>query len=439
MMHLKKVSAFDGLTDKDMIQLHNEGKILTFKSDDIIFKEGDACLTLYILLSGSVKLNNVLNKPQIEITLFQKNSFIDEIAFSKNEKRAFTAIALEPSKVMAINEKSFDILPRHIQIILLNNVSKTTAFNAQLLRLQMNESTEVINCLSSYIKKIDFNRDNLYSKSEIIQNTLKSFPRLPVYATRLTELIMEENISVEQVVELAKADPSLIATTLKTINSPYYNLSYKVSDFQHAVMFLGFNMIYQIAIDGSLDNIMPKTENFQKIRTHSISTAFLGVEIGLQCMLQKPLIMNTIGMLHNIGKSFILLNTDLSSSSMFCNMLDDAKIGSLLLKEWNLPDKVCLAIEYYHFPEFAPPEDIPLECRDVVSVLYLARVIHENIQTKKVKEIQTPFLNHYLKALNIQKSFHSFIKEQLYPSFRRRIDTLPEELRGLLVMSSLNR
>lgn len=400
-----------------------------------IFKEGDACLTIYILLSGSVKLNSVINKSQIEITLLQKNSFVDEIAFSKNERRTFTAIALEPSKVMTLNEKSFDVLPHHIQIILLNNLSKTNALNAQLLRLKIDESTEVISHLSSYIKKIAFDRSDLCAKSGIIQNTLKRFPRLPVYATRLTELIMDENISVEQVVALAKADPSLVAATLKTINSPYYNLSYKVSDFQHAVMFLGFNMIYQIAVDGSLDNIMPKTEKFQKLRSHAILTASLGVEIGLQCMLQKPLIMNTIGMLHNIGKSFILLNEDQSSYSILSHMFDDAKIGSLLLREWKLPDKVCSAIEYYHFPEFAPPEEIPSEYRDLVSVLYLARLMHDHIQTKKAKEIPTPFLNHYLKSLNIQKSFHSFTKEQVLPIFRKRLDTLPEELRSLLVMS----
>ncbi len=426
------ISAFNGFSEKDMFHLHNIAKILKLKPFEVIFKEDTVDETLYILISGSVKLYNSTKNHQIEITLSHKNSFIDETAFIKNKRRLFSSVALEPSTVMAINEKSFELLPQHTKLNLLKNLTNVTAFNSQSLRYQIAESNEMVSYLSSYIKQIYNKRSDLCEKSEIIHNTLKKFPRLPIYATRLTELLLTENASTKEIVDLAKTEPSLVADTLKAINSAYYNLAYKVPDFQHAVMLLGFNKIYQIAMDSSISNLMPKTQEIQTLRSHSLIVAALGVEIATQCSIQKPLIMNTIGMLHNIGKNVVLLlDKEQPYLSILFEMLDDAKLASLLLKEWNIPDKVHLSIEYYHLPEFASPEEIPLECRDFVSALYLARLIQDLLQKKKESEIRAPFMNEYLKALNIKKSFHSFARETLH-ALKKKADTFPEDIRGLL-------
>lgn len=426
------ISAFDGLNEKDTVHLYNIAKILKLKTFEVIFKEDIVDETLYILISGSIKLYNSAKKHQIEIILSHKNSFIDETAFIKNKKRLFSCFALEPSTVMAISEKDLDLLPQHIKLNLLKNLNNSNALNSLSLRYQIAETNDIISYLSSYIKQLSNERSDLCEKSEIIQNTLKKFPRLPVYAMKLTELLLEENTSIKEIVDLAKTEPSLIADTLKTINSAYYNLTYKVSDFQHAAMLLGFNKIYQIAIDSSISNLMPETQEFRLLRSHSLLTAALGVEIAMHCMIQKPLIMNTIGMLHNIGKNVvILLNKEQPYLSILFNMLDDAKLASLLLREWNIPDKVHHSIEYYHLPEFVSPEEITLEYRDLVSTLYLARLIQNLLEKKKESEIRTPFLDRYLKTLNIKKSFQGFTKEIL-SSLKKKADTFPEDIRVLL-------
>lgn len=425
-----QISAFNGLTEKDVIQLYNIGKLLSLNANNVIFKEGDIDKNLYILLSGSIKLTKTTDKHSVEIIIQHKGSFIDENAFKST---LYSAVALEPSTILVFNEKSFEVLPHHIQIIILKNLSRFAAFNVQNLRQQIAEKTDIITSLVSYTKELYLERNNLCSQAQIIQSALKSFPRLPVYAMKLTELLLDEKVPIDRVIELAKADPSLVAAILKTVNSPFYNFPHNISDFEHAVMFLGFNKIYQTVIDSSINDIMPQTEEFYKFRSHSLLIASLAFETAMQCKMHKPLIMNTIGMLHNIGKiTILLLNKKQLSNSIISPMLDDAMIGALLLKEWNLPDKICLTIEYYHFPEFAPPEEIPLECRDMVSILYLARLLYDYTQRKKEKEIGTIFLGKYLKALDIKTPFRNFAKEYILPSIRKRADTLPLNIRAML-------
>lgn len=428
-----KITAFDGFTEKEIFTLHNNAKLLKLKAGDVIFKEDTIDETLYILISGLVKLSNSISMPKIELKLSNKNIFIDESTFIKNRKRLFSAVTLEPSTVMAINEKNFELLPQNLKLSLLKNLCNFTAFNNQALQFQIAESNEMVSYLNSYIKKFHTERSEMCEKSEMIQNILKKFPRLPPYATRLTELLLDEKISVQEAIELAKTDPSLVADTLKTINSAYYNLTHKVTDFQHAVMFLGFNKIYQIAMDCSISNLMPNTEEFRRLRHDSILRAAIGVEIALQCGMQKPLIMSTIGMLHNIGKNIVfLLSKEQPFLSIFFKTLDDAKLGSMLLKEWNLPEIICNTIEYYQMPKFAPPEEIPLECRDLVSALYLASLIQDYLEKKKDIETKTFYLDKYMNRLKIKKSFHSFAKDNVFNVLRKKIDTFPEDIRALL-------
>ncbi|MCX8030719.1 MAG: HDOD domain-containing protein [Thermodesulfovibrionales bacterium] len=426
------ISAFNGLTEKELLQLYNTASVMKLKQFETLVKENVVDNTIYILLSGSVKLFTTYNDQNIEIIISQKNSFIDSPFFNKSLKKAFSAVTLEPSSIMAINEKTFELLFPQIKTGILKNLSSFLAINYLSLIRRLASSTTVVTHLSSYIKDFYKAKADLCAKSELIEKLIKKIPRLPAYSLRLTELLMDDNASVQDVIEIAKTDPSLIADTLKTINSAYYNLSYKVSDFQHAVMFLGFNKIYQIAIESSLNSFMPATEEFQKLQSQSILVASLGYEIALQCTIQKPVILNTIGMLHNIGKSLILLfSKEQPFLSILFNMLDDAKIASLLLKSWNMPKRVYLPIEYQHLPEFLPPEDLDSEFKELITVLYLAKVMAISLQRNKEDILSTTFADKYLASLNIKKSMPSFTREMLL-NIKKKIETFPEEIRLLL-------
>ena len=99
---------------------------------------------------------------------------------------------------------------------------------------------------------------------------------------------------------------SVLLNFLSVYFSSYYNLRNKVSDIQHGVLLLGFNQIYQIIISDGLGKIMPNTRSFREIQYHSIIVSSISYEISLLCEL-KPVTTSTISLLHDIGKSLVLL------------------------------------------------------------------------------------------------------------------------------------
>ncbi|MCK7510403.1 MAG: HDOD domain-containing protein [Desulfobacterales bacterium] len=110
-------------------------------------------------------------------------------------------------------------------------------------------------------------RTSEYERSELIQGIIRNFPRLPSHVNELAMMLFDEKVAITDVVEHAKHDSALVGLVLKTVNSAYYNLQNKISDFHHAVLLLGFNQIYQILIDNSIKNIMPSSPEFHELQS----------------------------------------------------------------------------------------------------------------------------------------------------------------------------
>lgn len=163
------LSAFNGFTEREMLQIHNNANILKLKPFETIFKEDVIDETLYILLSGAVKLYCIYKDQSIEVIISQKNSFVDLPAFNNTSKKTHSAIALEPSTVLAINEKTFEALPQQIKIGLLKNLSSSTANNSNSFILRLANTTDTMSKLSSYIKTFYNEKSDLCKKSELTQ------------------------------------------------------------------------------------------------------------------------------------------------------------------------------------------------------------------------------------------------------------------------------
>ena len=258
-----------------------------------------------------------------------------------------------------------------------------------------------------------------------------------MYTSNLVMLLQEENVSTHEIVEQAKLDPSLVGVILKTINSAYYSLKFKVSDVQHAITYLGFNQVYQLVIDHGIKSTMPDTTEFQELQFHSNTVSIISFELAKLCKIHKPVILGTIGLLHDIGNSVILLlKRKHQKLSTLIDMLNYACIGSLLLKKWNIPNTVFKSIEYQGFPEFFPPTEIPDEYRENVAILYIAHLCYEYLKGKEEKELLSAFLDEYMKLLNLpEMPFLQLLKDHIMPTLYKKSNSYPENVRKFLVES----
>ncbi|MCF6291508.1 MAG: HDOD domain-containing protein [Desulfobacterales bacterium] len=287
--------------------------------------------------------------------------------------------------------------------------------------------------LTNYLKDQCIGRQMDYESSELIQGILEKIPRLPMYQSRLLTQLLDEKASTDRLIEMAGTDSSLVSTVLKTINSYYYNLPSPIADFRHAVIFLGFNQIYQLVQKNSIQKSMPDTEEFRGLHAHSNLIALVSYEISLLSKRGKPMVVSITGLLHDIGKSVILLlkgnNPRLAG---LLDTLNHARLGALLLRKWDIPATIHQSIEFLRAADFSPLADIPEDFRDPVAILYLAHLCGDYLTSGRISYHPGEFTLDYVEHLGFKEQPADFVLKQVLPVLKNKQHTYPEEIRQIL-------
>lgn len=428
-----------GLSNEELFELSTIGKKTQYKPGEILFKEGEPGQTLFLILQGSIKLTRVLHGRETDIEIIREDDGLGDTAFIKDSLRTVSAIVQQPSTIMIIDKLRMDMLAPKIQLCIYKNLNKKASESIDNLIYQDVKLVNKNEYLGSKIRALAIPEIDEYAQSELIQDILKNIPSLPMYTSNLVMLLQKEKASTHEIVEQAKLDPSLVGVILKSINSAYYSLKFKVSDVQHAITYLGFNQVYQLVIDHGVKSTMPDTTEFQELQLHSNIVSIISFELAKLCKIQKPVVLGTIGLLHDVGNSVILLlKRQHQKLSTLIDILNYACIGSLLLKKWNVPDTVYKSIEYQCFPEFFPPIEVPGEYRENVAIIYIAHLCYEYLNGKEEKELLSAFLDEYIKLLNLPEiHFLQLFKDHIMPTLYKNRKSYPENVRKFLMESEI--
>lgn len=82
-----------------------------YETNSVIFAEGDIGTHMFILLEGKVELKKKVGSgEQLLRTLEKKNSFFGEMALIDEQPRSATAVAVTPTRVAAVDQRSFEQL-----------------------------------------------------------------------------------------------------------------------------------------------------------------------------------------------------------------------------------------------------------------------------------------------------------------------------------------
>jgi HD-like signal output (HDOD) protein len=346
-------------------------------------------------------------------------------------------IALEPLTVLALDEGSFNVLPPNLQLAIHKNLGRLSAQQINDLIEEKIALSLRSNTLTARMAGLLQRKSHQYASSEMIQCILTKIPLLPIFTTQIAMMLFDENISTRQIAEKAKLDPSLVSAVLKTVNSAYYGFQHRIADFQHALLLLGFNHIHQLVIDIGIRSTMPKSPEFRELQFHCIMVCSISFEIAKLFGIERSAANSTIGLLHDIGKCVILLlKKQNPKMTLLIDELDHTKIGSLLLKKWNIPDAVCRCIEYQGYPELLPPEEIPKAPRKDVAALYISHLCYEYLQGKSENELPTPFLNEYMDVLgSSEETISGLVRKELLPRLNKALSTFPQNVRKFLMES----
>lgn len=433
---------FLGLSEKDLKRLLDGARHCTLEP-------GEAFLQIFVphcfffVLSGELSVCMQRNVPESAVPILQgtwigecrtSDDWIARLSFLKPKRMKLGIIASCTTTILAVQELQEKTLSLPGQVQLIKNLDALSHQFLDLLVMHGVECQVRAERLHAQIAGQLRKRNASYAGSEIIQTIITNFPKLPLFAGKMIAMLQNEHATAADIVETAKMDPSLAGLILRVANSPYYNLPQKVTDFQHAVLLLGFNQLYHMLIDSGIQSIMPKTAEFQKLRFDSVMLSFISFEIALATSTGKPVVASTIGLMQCIGKSvLLLLRKQHPASALLIDGLDHGKLGAMLLKEWNIPESVCMTIEHQTDPEFSSPQALPAACRMQASILHLAQLCYHYLSGGEERNLPTIFLADYQRFIGIKpQPLSDFIRAYVKPGILKKSAAYPDNIRHFL-------
>ena len=172
--------------------------------------------------------------------------------------------------------------------------------------------------------------------AELDENTL-DLPAFPDVAIRVKQALANPEISAEQIARIVGSDPVFSARLLKVANSAMLNsVGAQITDLRQATMRLGFNMAYNIAVTIAVEQVM-KTSKVDKLHPylkelwqHSVTVAAYAYVIAHKQTMINPDEAMLAGLLHDIGKYYILTKTE-----DFPQLFDDPETLDAILQDWH--------------------------------------------------------------------------------------------------------
>jgi putative nucleotidyltransferase with HDIG domain len=202
------------------------------------------------------------------------------------------------------------------------------------------------------------------------------------------DIINDPRSSAKDLKDIIEIDPPLTAKVLKVANSAYYYHPRKISEIQYAVIWIGFDVLTEIALSQKVWEVFEKSESIggysrSLLWKHSVAVAILGKMIYRREFGEKGDNAYAAGLLHDIG---IIVEHQFLEND-FRNILDKAEqgrknlskveyevlgythtdIGKELTEHWSFPEELVVAIGNHHNPDKASQDFLKL-----ASTLYVA-------------------------------------------------------------------
>lgn len=190
-------------------------------------------------------------------------------------------------------------------------------------------------------------------------------PAFPKSVQSILELTRDVNCAAKDLVQVIDKDPVVTVKILKVVNSAYYSLPKQITSISHAVVYLGFNTIKNVALSIAAIGMLPRNNaagfDGQQYLVHSLATASIAKLLAARVDNADPMDCFIAGLLHDFGKVVFAQfmpkeyrqAVDISHQNNISLHLalrqvigvDHAVVGAMLAKKWrfapNLIETIC--------------------------------------------------------------------------------------------------
>jgi HD-like signal output (HDOD) protein len=224
-------------------------------------------------------------------------------------------------------------------------------------------------------------------------------PKIPEAVIDLQKELLKSDPNMSNIGNILSTDPVLAGRVLKTVNSAKFGLPRKIESINQATMLLGLSEIKNVIMVAALKASLGESSTFQSYIWQSSQAIALGAKamsFAIDGVSAESAYL--AGLFQNIGALILEKKSDEYSTnyienlacSVSCLSKEDSQygtnhaiIGFLLAKNWQLPEKTCIAIYHSHAESCSEFEDP--EVKALVAMLNICenstnRLIHSDIQ-----------------------------------------------------------
>lgn len=198
-----------------------------------------------------------------------------------------------------------------------------------------------------------------------------SMPAFPQSVQKILDLTRDVNCSPKDLVQVIDKDPVVTVKVLRVVNSAYYGLSNPITSIDHAVVFLGFNTIKNLALSIAAIGMLPSQGltgfDSQRYLMHSLTTAGIARQLAQMLPQADSYDCFIAGLLHDFGKVVVaqFMPVEFKRSlelSLWRELplhiavqevlgVDHTTVGAMLVQKWRFADDLVETIEHQHRPE----------------------------------------------------------------------------------------
>lgn len=199
------------------------------------------------------------------------------------------------------------------------------------------------------------------------------FPSPSRVATEIISLARDPDIEMSKVALAVGRDPAITAKILRIANSAFYAQRRPSQNLRQALVIIGLNAALTLALSFSLVSSMralrPVGIDYPRFWRRSLVAATAARAFCEVSKVSHPEDVFLAALLQDMA----VLAIDRASRDFYCKLRqpathadwleyeklelgkDHAPYSALLLRTWNLPERICKAVEYSHSPEGLPP------------------------------------------------------------------------------------
>lgn len=207
--------------------------------------------------------------------------------------------------------------------------------------------------------------------SQDLENRLKAqvdFPSPSRIATEIIALARDPDIEMAKVAQAVGRDPAMTAKILRIANSAFYAQRRASQNLRQALVIIGLNAALTLALSFSLVNSMralrPLGIDYPRFWRRALLAATAGRAFSESAKVGQPEDIFLASLLQDMG----VLALDRAARDFYSNLSqpathadwisyetqrlgrDHASYTAMLLKSWNLPERIWVAVEHSHTP-----------------------------------------------------------------------------------------